>query len=184
MIMNALQIFRIIDSLFLGCLTHIICNAPSSNRFSRLRWKLFRSQLKSCTGYFFSGTGLIIPHPKNVSIGSGASINSHVFIDAGANGEIVIGENTLVGPFTVMRAEDHCYDSPEKLICLQGHKPGRIILEEDCWICAHVIITRDVTVGKGSVIGANSVVTHDIPPFSVAVGVPAKVIKTRGRDQG
>ena len=56
---------------------------------------------------------------------------------------------------------------------------GGIIIEDDCWLGSHVTVTKGVRIGKGSVIGANSVVTKDIPPYSVAVGTPAKVIKKR-----
>ena len=56
-----------------------------------------------------------------------------------------------------------------------GH-PIRI--EDDCWIGAGVIILPNVTIGRGSTVGAGSVVTKSIPPYSVALGTPAKVIKT------
>lgn len=55
----------------------------------------------------------------------------------------------------------------------------RVVIEEDCWIGVSSVIMGGVTIGKGSVIGANSVVTKDIPPYSIAVGSPAKVIKHR-----
>ncbi|MBO5765373.1 MAG: acyltransferase, partial [Lentisphaeria bacterium] len=67
-----------------------------------------------------------------------------------------------------------------KTIHEQGMKPGRITIEDDVWIAGGVHINSGVTIGRGSVIGAGAVVTKDIPPMSVAVGVPAKVIKKRG----
>lgn len=54
-----------------------------------------------------------------------------------------------------------------------------IVIEDDCWLGHGVIVLDRVIIGKGSVIGADSVVTSDIPPYSVAVGVPAKIIKDR-----
>lgn len=57
------------------------------------------------------------------------------------------------------------------------YKP--IVIEDDVWIAARVNVMAGVTIGKGSVIGAGSVVTKDIPPYSIAVGTPAKVIKKR-----
>jgi acetyltransferase-like isoleucine patch superfamily enzyme len=53
------------------------------------------------------------------------------------------------------------------------------LIEDDCWLGSGVKVLDGVTIGKGSVIGAGSVVTKNIPPFSVAVGVPARVIKSR-----
>ena len=82
--------------------------------------------------------------------------------------------------FVFMRAADHEFSDPEMRINVQGHRAGRIILEDDCWIGGHTTITRDVTIGRGSVIGANRVVTRDIPPMSVAAGNPARVIRSRG----
>ena len=53
-----------------------------------------------------------------------------------------------------------------------------IVIEDDCWLGGGVIVLAGVTIGKGSVIGAGSIVTKDIPPYSVAVGNPCKVMRT------
>ena len=169
---------RITDFLT-SCLEKVICSGPSNRFFSNMRWKFYRNSLRQCSGLFTSFTGLWITNPKNVSIGSGVSLNTHVFVGAGEQGEIEIGNNCLIGPYVVIRAEDHRFDSLEKPIREQGHKSGKIVIEDDCWICAHVTITKDVTIGKGSVIGANSVVTRNIPAYSVAAGNPAKVLRSR-----
>ena len=57
------------------------------------------------------------------------------------------------------------------------HIKGPVLIEDSVWIGDNVVVLSGVTIGKGSVIGANSVVTKDIPPYSMAVGCPAKVIK-------
>ena len=77
-------------------------------------------------------------------------------------------------------AADHVFADPDKPIRLQGMKPGSIIIEDDVWVAGGAHINAGVTIGRGSIIGAGAVVTKDIPPMSVAVGVPAKVIKKRG----
>jgi len=116
---------------------------------------------------------------KNVSVGTNCYFNLGVIIDAGKNGKITIGDNCLFGPYVVVRAADHCFDRVDIPIYKQGHNFGHIVIEDNCWIGAHVTVTKNVRIGKGSVIGANSVVTHDIPEYSVAVGCPARVIKSR-----
>ena len=58
------------------------------------------------------------------------------------------------------------------------HSKGPIIIEDNVWIGENACILENVRIGKCSIIGANAVVTHDIPPYSVAVGVPAKVVNT------
>ncbi len=61
----------------------------------------------------------------------------------------------------------------------QGVKREFVRIEDDCWIAANTVILAGVTIGKGSVIAAGSVVNKDVPPYSVVAGVPAKVIKSR-----
>ena len=79
----------------------------------------------------------------------------------------------------VLRASDHIYDRVDVPIYKQGHTGGYIIIENDVWIGANVVITKDVKVGAHSIIGAGSVVTSDVEPYSVFAGVPAKLIKKR-----
>jgi len=85
----------------------------------------------------------------------------------------------MIGPYVSIRAADHCFDNLSEPIRCQGHTPGKIVIEDNCWIAGHVTITRNVTIGSGSIVGANSVVTKDIPKNSVAAGNPAKVIRSR-----
>ena len=65
------------------------------------------------------------------------------------------------------------------MISFWVHTGGRIIIEEDVWIGSNCNILPNVLIGKGSIIGAGSVVTKNIPEYSIAAGVPAKVIKSR-----
>jgi galactoside O-acetyltransferase len=111
-------------------------------------------------------------------IGNNFSANRNVCLDAG-QGTITIGDNCLIAANCVLRAADHRFDDPEIPIRLQGHASGSIVLEEDVWLGSNVVVTRDVRIGRGTVIGAQSVVTRDIPPYSVAYGVPARVIRSR-----
>ena len=121
----------------------------------------------------FSGEG------GEIKVGENTSFNSGVHINASICGKIFIGKNCLIGPNVVMRTADHIFNNIDIPMRLQGHKCENIILEEDVWIGANVVITGGVTIGKGCVIGAGSVVTKNIPEFSIAVGVPARVIKSR-----
>ena len=111
-------------------------------------------------------------------IGDGCSINSNVQIGA-ASGEIEIGNNVLIGPNVVLRAADHRIERTDIPIIMQGHVAGKIIIEDDVWICSNVVITKDVVLGKGCVVSSGAVVTRDVPPFSVVGGVPAEVIRYR-----
>jgi acetyltransferase-like isoleucine patch superfamily enzyme len=97
----------------------------------------------------------------------------------GAGGGIRIGSNVLIGQCVNMHSENHLFDHPDQLIRDQGVVYQGIIIEDDVWVGSKVTILDGVTIGKGSIIGAGAVVTHSIPPYSIAVGVPAKVIKSR-----
>lgn len=127
------------------------------------------SIMRHCSLY--ADTGL-------VRIGSNFSMNANSSIDANG-GEIQIGDNVLVAQNVVFRAADHCFETLEKPIREQGHKRGSIVVGNDCWIAANVVVTRNVTIGERSIVGAGSVLTKDVAPFSIVGGVPAKLIKTR-----
>ncbi len=99
-------------------------------------------------------------------------------------GRITIGNHVRIAPYVAMIATNHRFDRLDVPIHAQGHDFGPIVIEDDVWIGAHVVVTAGVTIGHGSVIGAGSVVTRDIPPYSVAVGAPAKVIKDRRAGAG
>lgn len=121
----------------------------------------------------------------NVTLGDHCSIQAYTMLvgygtrDKPA-GEIRIGNYVRIAPQVMMIAGDHIFSDPAKPIHKQGLKLAPIIIEDDVWIAGRVNITAGVTIGKGSVIGGGSVVTRDIPPYSIAVGIPAKVVKKRG----
>ena len=121
----------------------------------------------------FSGEG------GEIKVGKNTSFNTGVHINAAVCGKINIGNNCLIGPNVIMRTANHIFAKIDKPIRLQGHKCENILIEDDVWIGANVVITGGVSIGKGCVIGAGSVVTKNIPEYYIAVGVPARVIKTR-----
>lgn len=92
-------------------------------------------------------------------------------------GPVVIGNHVILAQNIVMSGLNHGYEDTETPIHLQAVKTAPIIVEDECWIGANVVITAGVSIGKHCVIAAGAVVTKSIPPYSVAVGNPAKVIK-------
>lgn len=112
-----------------------------------------------------------------INIGKNCSINSFCHFSAQAG--IDIGDNVLIATQCVLITANHNFERTDIPISEQSETRAPIKIEEDCWLGAGVKILAGVTIGKGSVIGAGAVVNKDIPPFSVAVGVPAKVIKSR-----
>ncbi|MBW4556054.1 MAG: acyltransferase [Trichormus sp. ATA11-4-KO1] len=94
-------------------------------------------------------------------------------------GDIKIGKHCMIAAHTGIYANAHKFTDPTKPMRLQGVTRKGIVIEDDCWLGHGVTVLDGVTIGKGSVIGAGTVVNRDIPPFSVAVGAPARVIKSR-----
>lgn len=93
--------------------------------------------------------------------------------------QITIGNNVLIAGNVLITDHDHTYDHPMKPAgSLRKLKIAPVTIEDGCWLGFGCAVLKGVTIGERSVIGANAVVTHDIPPYSVAVGNPARVIKT------
>ncbi|MBW4568081.1 MAG: GAF domain-containing protein [Tolypothrix carrinoi HA7290-LM1] len=94
-------------------------------------------------------------------------------------GNVKIGKHCMIASHSGIYANNHNFADLTVLIREQGVTRKGIIIEDNCWVGHGVTVLDGVTIGQGSVIGAGSVVSKDIPPFAVAVGVPAKVIRDR-----
>jgi acetyltransferase-like isoleucine patch superfamily enzyme len=136
---------------------------------------------------------------SRICLGDGVQIDLGVVIKTHCSGIINIGEYTYIGPYTCLSgnyikigkacriashlgiyASNHNFADRERKIEEQGNSYKGIVIEDDCWLGSGVRVVDGVTVGQGSVIGAGAVVTKNIPPYSIAVGVPARVISQRG----
>ena len=128
--------------------------------------------------------------PFNIfALGSKSVIEDYSVIN-NAVGNLVIGNNTRVGigPVTIsdnvnigqnvtISGLNHNYEDPSKAISEQGVSTMPIKIENDVWIGANSVVLPGVQIGNHSVIGAGSIITKDIPPYSVAVGNPARIVK-------
>ncbi len=92
-------------------------------------------------------------------------------------GPVSIGKNVILAQNVVISGLNHNYEDVTQAIQLQGVKTAPIIIEDDCWIGANVVVTAGTTIGKHCVIAAGAVVTKNVPAFSIAAGNPARVIK-------
>ena len=113
-----------------------------------------------------------------LEIGENFSMNQNSVLGADM-GSIHIGNNVLIAQNVVLRAADHCHQSIDIPIMKQGHIRGKIVIEDGAWICANCVITKDVIIGRDSIVAAGSIVTKNVPPLTIVGGVPAKVIKKR-----
>lgn len=109
-------------------------------------------------------------------VGNRVGINAYCYF--GCSGGITIGNDVLFGPGVMLFAEEHNFDDLDP-IRQQGVERAPIVIEDDCWLASGVKVTAGVHIGRGSVIGAGSVVTRDLPPWSVAAGNPARILRMR-----
>jgi acetyltransferase-like isoleucine patch superfamily enzyme len=130
---------------------------------------------ESC--FFGIGIFLNCSSTSYIKIGNHVSINDYTYLSSLYN--IEIGDHSRIGEFVSIRDNDHLFSNPDIPIRLQGFHGNPIKIGSNVWIGRGVFIGKGVEIGDGAVIGANSVVTRSIPPFAVAVGAPAKVIKYR-----
>ncbi|MFT4031634.1 MAG: acyltransferase [Siphonobacter sp.] len=109
----------------------------------------------------------------DVNIGNNCTIGiSNVII-----GPVDIESNVIIAQHVVISGLNHEYEDVDVPICLQPIKTSKITIEEDCWIGANTVITAGITIGKHSVVAGGSIVTKNVPPFSVVGGNPAKILK-------
>lgn len=117
------------------------------------------------------------PPEGGILIGARSYIgpNSVLFGAAG----IEIGESALISPGVVITSHQHTFDRDDVDIRDQPLRFGRVVIERDVWIGANATILPGVRLGEGSVVGAGAVVTRDVPPRTVVLGVPAEVARER-----
>ena len=122
--------------------------------------------------------GGIIIRPEEISFGENVFISNGFKISAN---KLSFGNNIMIGPNLMIECTDHKYNMVGKTIYenREDKERGSVKIENDVWIGANVTILKNVVVGEGSVIGACSLVTKDIVPYTINVGVPTKVLKMR-----
>lgn len=117
---------------------------------------------------------------RGVRIGKGSKINRTVVIDDSAPELVIIGKKVWVTAGVQILCHQRDLSSHKKGLAVMDNKLiyKKVIINDGAHIGIGAIIMPGVTIGEGAVIGAGAVVTKDIPPYSVAVGIPAKIIKT------
>lgn len=131
-----------------------------------------KRELESCGQGVDFQLPIVIKAPHRVRIGNEVSIASFVHMWGG--GGIKIGNNVLIGSHSAIVTETHDYLSQD---VYHSNIVKPIIIEDNVWIGTHSIIFPGVTIGKGAVIGAGSVVTKSVNAGDIIAGVPGKVIK-------
>jgi len=170
---------------------------PKNQPRPRLWVKLFLNPLKHKRGKgskIRRRTRIDVLPWNNFSLGNYSTIEDFTTINNGV-GDVIIGDrtriglgNTLIGPIKigndimfaqniVMSGLNHGYEDITKSIHDQPVTTAQIIIEDQVWIATNSVVVAGVTIGKHAVVAAGSVVTKDVPPYSIVAGNPAKIIK-------
>ncbi|MBL0225454.1 MAG: acyltransferase [Geobacteraceae bacterium] len=161
----------------------IIKNLPATN--IRFPFYLTIRRIRSFVCQFFiekSGSNLNIEKGATFGRGNGIFIgnNSGIGVNCHLYGSVSIGDNVMMGPEVLFFAKNHKFDRVDTPMNLQGFaEVEQIVVGNDVWIGTRAIILPGVIIGDGAVIGAASVVTKDVPPYTIVGGNPAKVLRLR-----
>jgi maltose O-acetyltransferase len=133
-----------------------------------------KSSLALCGAHVSIRLPTVIEFPHRVYIEDNVSING--FVHMWGNGEIRIGERTMIASHVAISSATHVTDAKimSKTLVLQP-----VVIEHDVWIGAHAVILPGITIGAHAVVAAGSVVRENVEPYSVVAGVPAKVVRKK-----
>lgn len=146
--------------------------------------------LHACPNGIAIGDGTVIMHGSVLHVynfrglpHAGITIGCRCFIGEynviRGQGGVTIGDLVYTGPMVQILAVNHVFQDPRRPIAEQGITARGIVIEDDVWIGGGAIVLDGVRIGQGAVVGAGAVVTEDIPPYAIAVGVPARVVGSR-----
>lgn len=142
-----------------------------------LRFIACRLLFKKLRGFCWIQPGVTLVAVNRLRVGRHFGCNTGTYINA--VGTIEIGDYVLIGSNVTISSGRHPIDGAAPPVFARPVKPSPIRIEDDVWIGAGAVIMPGVTLGRGSVIGANAVVTKNTAPYSISVGIPAKVLRYR-----
>jgi len=147
------------------------------NGAMRLRNAAYTALLKKAGKGFNICDAVTIVSPEKLALGDRVSIHEYSYF--GGGGEITIGNYVAIANNCSLIPSSHNFESRDRYIKEQGGVDQPIVIEDDVWLGSKVTVLGNVTIGRGAIIGAGSVVTKDVPAYAVAVGVPCRVLRYR-----
>ncbi|MBS1488888.1 MAG: acyltransferase [Bacteroidetes bacterium] len=142
------------------------------------RYKFFKKNYNIKSNFGFNGTDIRIYGSENIELGKNSYIGSLSTIELAPNSTVRIGDNCAISHnvriYTSTRESDQLLTGNVTIT-----KSGDVLIGDGVWIGANVFINPGISIGDHAVVGANSVVTKDVPPYAIVGGVPAKLIKMK-----
>jgi maltose O-acetyltransferase len=138
-----------------------------------------RGKLGACgTGTYFNRR-CSFASPENISIGNAVAVGPENRLWASPKARLIIEDDVLLGPGVTIVTSNYGMSDRELPLAEQTWIESDVVIGRRSWLGANVVILPGVTVGEGAVIAAGAVVTQSVPPYAIAAGIPAKVIKYR-----
>jgi maltose O-acetyltransferase len=142
-----------------------------------IRFLCYRALFAELRGMAWIQPGVTFVETHNLHVGRHFGCNTGSYINA--LGGIRIGDYVLIGSNVTFSAGEHATDGATPPVFARPAVPKQISIEDDVWIGAGAVIMPGITIRRGTVVGANAVVTHDTEPYSVMAGVPARKLRSR-----
>ena len=155
----------------------VIFRKTTGKKGMLLRYILLKSLAISCGDNVSIHENVYIFEPENLVVGDNVSIHPMCYLEG--TGGIAIGDDVSIAHNVSLLSTTHKMSDTELPIKDQGIEEARVEIRNNVWIGCKATILMGVNVGEGSVVGANSVVTKDVRPYTVCVGSPAKEIRCR-----
>ena len=173
--MNAIKLFYLI-------IYHVLFNGlPWYFKFlgcNKIRNFLFSKITNSGKNVSIGRNSDIMDITKLLKIKDNVSIGDN-FRFIGYSEPAIIGNNVVLGFDCVLITTQHNYGDRGKNIKDQGYRDAKIIIEDDVFFGGRVYVMPGVRIGKGTYVGSGSIISKSIPPYSIAWGVPARIVKIR-----
>jgi maltose O-acetyltransferase len=164
-------------AMYLGFARHLPWSPRPGGAVSRrIRAVLARQMLDEC------GRDVNVEHGAWFGSGRGIRLGerSDLGMDSLIIGPLAVGRDVMMGPRCILLASSHAFASVDLPMNAQGFVEDRpIVIEDDVWVGAGVVVLPGVRIGTGSIVGAGSVVTKDVPPWTVVAGNPARAVRSR-----
>src|ERR1700693_2614509 len=168
---------RVVQFLWFHFISFTTSWLPDLRPVLRLRGFLLRPSFKSCGGNLQVSRHVTINFTNRLKIGSDVFLATGCWLHA--RGGIVLEDEVQLGPYSVLVAGDHSQIDGSYRFGPSNLAPIRIC--QGSWVAAHATVTKGVVIGRGALLAANSVATRNVPPFTKAGGVPARVIQENSR---
>jgi len=189
--MKLLKFFLyIIYKEIIGTLEFIIVYAPRTRLGCLLRKTYWKTRLKIGVNFKIDRAS-VMENPNLIEIGDNFLVGTNVTIAAGECKGIFIGNDVWISKDTYIRSANHSFDKIDVPMREQGHtcvslqfldREYSIVIEDGCWIASNCTLLSGTHLGKGSIISAGSVVSGNIPPYSIVLGNPARIISNRKKN--